>query len=171
MVDDPLAFAISTVLNTNNSTSRYVSQLLNVDIDDIGVAKASLTQSLMQSQSSRRMTYRLLNPSLETSEIYCKKQHINEIHRISYTQFCISGHSLAVETGRWNRRGRGRLPMEERLCPCGAVQTEVHVIESCPLTNDIRLTYGFNSWQELQNPEIGSDRKAEIVYMVLSTFN
>ncbi|MPC63007.1 hypothetical protein E2C01_057099 [Portunus trituberculatus] len=35
-------------------------------------------------------------------------------------------------------RGHGRLPAEERVCSCGAVQTEIHVLESCPLTSDIR---------------------------------
>ncbi|MPD01169.1 hypothetical protein E2C01_096687 [Portunus trituberculatus] len=37
-------------------------------------------------------------------------------------------HWLAVKVSRWNRRGRGRLPLEERLCPCGMVQTEDRII-------------------------------------------
>ena len=97
------------------------------------------------------------------------KQYINELHRMAYTQFRISSHRLAVETGRWNRRGRGRLPMEERLCPCGAVQTEIHVLEDCPVTGEIRLTHGFNSWQDLSAME--TDKVAKILYKVLSSFN
>ena len=54
----------------------------------------------------------------------------------------MSDHSLAVETGRWNRRGRGRLPVEERLRVYGLVQNKKHVIESCPLTRNITEAYG-----------------------------
>ena len=55
----------------------------------------------------------------------------------------LGAHSLAIETGRWNRRGQGRLPREQRLCTCGDIQTERHVIETCPLTNPLRQHYGF----------------------------
>ena len=170
MIDDPLAFAIRTTLNANISTSQYVSQLINQDINDVAVAKELLHRSIRLSQSSRRITYKLLNPSLEIPSAYHEKQNVNEVHRISYTQFRLSGHKLAVETGRWNRRGRGRLPMEERLCPCGQIQTELHVIEDCPLTSEVRRQYAFNSWQNLQSPEIGDGRTVKIVHMVLSIF-
>ena len=93
------------------------------------------------------------------------------MHRISYTQFRISAHRLAIETGRWNRRGRGRLPIEERLCPCGAVQTELHVFEDCPLTREIRLSYNIDSWQGQQIPEVGDDRIVKIVHTMLSIFD
>ena len=81
----------------------------------------------------------------------------------------VIGHSLAIETGRWNRRGRGRLKVAERLCPCGAVQTELHVLESCPLTQDVRTSYNFHSFNQL----IRIDSQfpvAEIVYKILSCF-
>ncbi|KAK7074213.1 hypothetical protein SK128_018360, partial [Halocaridina rubra] len=52
---------------------------------------------------------------------------INELHRLSFTRFRVCGHSLVCETGRWNRRGRGRLLPEERLCMCGDVQNERHL--------------------------------------------
>ena len=66
-----------------------------------------------------------------------KKININELERMEWTRLRLSSHSLAVEVGRWNRRGRGRLPMEERLCVCGQIQTEQHVIEICPRTQPI----------------------------------
>ena len=99
MTDDPLIFAINNTLNSNISTSRYISQLINQDINDIVVARESLKQSISLSQSSRRITYKLLNPNLDIPSIYYGKQKVNEIHRISYTQFRLSGHRLAVETG------------------------------------------------------------------------
>ena len=61
--------------------------------------------------------------------------------------------------------------MEERLCPCGAIQTELHVIEECPLTSEIRRLYAFNSWQSLQSPEMSDGRTVKIVHMVLSIFD
>ena len=44
---------------------------------------------------------------------------------------------LAVETGRWSR-----IPREDRLCLCGVIQTEEHVICHCPLSEHIRSQFG-----------------------------
>ena len=53
---------------------------------------------------------------------------------MAFTRFRVSGHILTKETGRWNRRGCGRLPFEG-VCVCGgAVQTERHLVENCPMT-------------------------------------
>jgi len=59
--------------------------------------------------------------------------YIPEIYRISFTRLRLSSHRLRIETGRWSR-----LPRENRLCPCGAVQDERHVLENCPLTQQLR---------------------------------
>ena len=56
---------------------------------------------------------------------------------------------MAIETGRWNRRGRGRLPMDQRLCQCGLVQTERHVVEACTLSQHIRNLHNFRSLENL----------------------
>ena len=88
---------------------------------------------------------------------------------MAYSQFRLSGHKLSIETGRWDRRGRGRLPVEERVCPCGAVQTEMHVLEACPLTNDIRGHYEFISWTQLMENRHKFPVQ-EIVYKLLSRF-
>ena len=47
--------------------------------------------------------------------------NLSEVERVSWTRLRISGHSLAVEEGRWNRRGRGGLPLEERLRSCNQI--------------------------------------------------
>ena len=73
----------------------------------------------------------LIRSPQDSHEIYVTKTNINENHRISWTRMRVSGHSLAVEEGRWNRRGRGRLPLEEHLYECGEIQSERHVIEQC----------------------------------------
>ena len=43
---------------------------------------------------------------------------------------------MKIETGRWSRT-----PRESRLCSCGAVQDERHVVQDCALLNDIRDRY------------------------------
>ena len=48
----------------------------------------------------------------------------------------LSSHNLAIETGRW-----ARVAPDQRLCACGAVQTEEHVICDCPYTGVIRADY------------------------------
>ncbi|MPC90304.1 hypothetical protein E2C01_085281 [Portunus trituberculatus] len=78
--------------------------------------------------------YNTINPHYSVHDIYTTKIGENEFDRVSWTRLRINGHSLAVEEGRWNRRGRGRLPMEERGCSCGQVQTQRHVTEHCPRT-------------------------------------
>ena len=88
---------------------------------------------------------------------------------MSFTRFRVSGHSLAVETGRWNRRGRGRLPMEERLCVCGQVQTEQHVVEQCPITSDIRVRYGLYRI-DLFNRKYSDEVSVKITHDILNLF-
>ena len=137
MTDDPWAHSVKLVLAARIPTSKYVHDLTHLSTDDVSVARNAMHFSLIQSQSSRRLTYKILNPDLTVHSIYNKRIGVNEVHRISFTQFRLSGHNLKIETGRWNRRGRGRLPIKERLCQCGEVQTELHVVQSCPLTQHL----------------------------------
>ena len=62
--------------------------------------------------------------------------NISEHCRIAYTRIRTSSHRLRVETGRW-----ARIPVESRLCGCGGIQTEEHVLLRCNLTQDIRSAY------------------------------
>ena len=169
MPDDPWTHAVTLTLAANTPTSNHVTGLLNDTIDDIGLGMDTLKQSILHSESSRRVTYRELNPDMSVHEMYCRRGHGNEVYRRAFSRLRVIGHSLAIETGRWNRRGRGRLEVAERLCPCGAVQTELHVLESCPLTQDVRTSYNFHSFNQL----IRIDSQfpvAEIVYKILSYF-
>ena len=85
-------------------------------------------------ESSKRMTYKLLNPNLESPNLYRNHNlYIPEHHRVAYTRMRLSSHCLKIETGRWSR-----IPRERRLCQCGSVQDEVHVILHCPLLQNIR---------------------------------
>ena len=64
----------------------------------------------------------------------------------------LSSHKLTIETGRWSRILR-----EQRLCPCGAIQTEV-VICQCPLSEHVRsrcVTIPFTSIADcFDSPEV-----------------
>ena len=91
---------------------------------------------------------------------------VHEIHRIAWTRLHLSAHTLAIEEGRWNRRGR--LPVEERLCPCGAVQDEVHVVQHCPATEHLRLAYGFQTVAELYDKSVSE--MCEVSFKIISTY-
>ena len=148
MFDDPWAHAVRLTLATNTPTSKHIQSLINNSTYDIKAGIEFVRQSIINSASSRRLTYKVLNPSLTVHEVYKCRGHVNEVHRVAFSRLRVIGHTLAIETGRWNRRGRGRLEVAERLCPCGTVQTELHILESCPLIQDIRIRYNFTAWTQ-----------------------
>ena len=116
--DDPLSFALKLVLNNRYNTRTYLNNLINENsIDDIQSDMQSLKDSIITSESSRRIVYRdTMNNDLSVHNIYSKTHNICEFHRVAFTRLRVPSHSLAVETGRWNRKGTRSLPMEERLC-------------------------------------------------------
>ena len=76
---------------------------------------------------------------------------------------------MAIEKRRWNRRGRGRLPVDERLCSCGLVQTEVHIIEECPISVHVRQLHNITSINELMSrPDY--DSVCRIVHRFLTLY-
>ena len=170
--DDPLGLVLNLVLNSRYSTRNYIFKLINnSSINDIQHDSELLKINLRRSESSRRITYcNIINTNLTVHNIYLNKHVIFEAHRVAFTRFRISSHSLAVETGRWNRRGRGRLPMEERLCSCGEVQTEAHVISICPLSQPIRDYYGFTGVDDLMSGNFSNETVCKIIYEVLNLF-
>ena len=112
-----------------------------------------------------------MNPAMDVHPVYQHRSSspMEECHRPAFTRLCVSAHSLAIETGRWNRGGRGRLPVEERLCGCGAVQDELHVVEACPLTEHLRQEYGFRTYVELI-PADSQLPATEIIYKILNIY-
>ena len=117
MQDDPLALSLKIAMDHNYHTRTCIDNLLHVHNDvEEGVSESKA--GIINSTSSKRITYKEI-----THSVYKGKTHVNEHHRAAFTRFRVSAHSLAVEVRRWNRRGRGRLPLEERLCLCGEIQT------------------------------------------------
>ena len=154
------------------TTSRHLEDLLSRDTEDIGEAFENLRQLIVNAASSRRAKYSTLNPTLSVHPVYTQRRSSpsEERHRLSFTRFRVSAHSLAIETGRWNRGGRGRLPVEERLCTCGGVQDELHVVEACPRTEHIRQEYRFLSYRQLIE-ETRENTLMEIIFKILQVYD
>ena len=165
MLDDPFAHAMRIVLASRYPTSTNITRLLQGNVDELHLAGEKLRVDIRESTSSRRVTYKsVTNPDLTTSPLYTTEHHIPEERRKAFTRFRVSSHSLAIETGRWNRRGRGRLPPEERLCPCGEVQTEEHAVSYCPHTQHLREEYGIRTVQDLISNETTLLTKCDFIY-------
>ena len=168
--DDPLVFVINVVRNSNTVTGRLITDYISNDVVDISQAMQSVITSISESASSRKVTYKDINPSFTVHDIYKVKHNVNECHRLSFTRFRVSGHSLACETGRWNRRGRGRLPMNERLCVCGSVQTERHVVQDCPRTQYIRDSHQFVTIEQLFSYKFSMAMTCKIIHDILCVY-
>ena len=129
-----------------------------------------VNNQILLSNSSRCEVYKYMNPSLSVHPVYRVRHNINEFHRLSFTRSRVSGHNLGIETGRWNRRGRGRIPVEERLCECGSVQTEQHVIQDCPKSLQIRDTYHFDCMEDLFSSTYSDEIVCKIIHDILKLY-
>ena len=85
------------------------------------------------SDSTRRKVYCNINRMLSVSPMYSRACLVPEHARIATLGIRLSSHILQIETGRWSRVSR-----EDRLCNCGEVQMEEHVLLFCPLTRQLR---------------------------------
>ena len=94
-----------------------------------------------------------LNPSLGVHEVYSAIQYIPDYYRVSFTRLRLMSHNLRVETGRWSRT-----PAYARTCPCDkvSIQTESHVLISCPLSNHCR-----QRWDTLDYTNVNNLMKVE----------
>ena len=170
MIDDPFFFAIQLVRNSNITTGRHINDLINNDFDDVGQSMNNLHQEIINSQSSKCIYYKEINPNMHIHDIYINKSKVNELERISWSKLRLCAHSLAIETGRWNRRGRGRLPIDERLCQCGLVQTEFHVFEECVLSQHFRQMYNVTSLFNLVSERQDLPEVCHIVHSILNIY-
>ena len=105
-----------------------------------------LRVNINNSEKTRDKTYKEINPSLSISVIYCNDSKIPEYARIVITRLRLSSHRLRIETGRWSR-----LPKEERLCSCGIIRTEEHVLLNCVETRILQLKYVCMTFSQLLN--------------------
>ena len=129
MQDDSLMFSLPLTRNASTSTGTYIDLLLEKG-DILGSGMTNLRYQIDSSVNSRFVIYREVNPSLSKHVVYTKDicKHMPYHMRISFTRLRLSSHRLRIETGRWVR-----IPREQRLCGCGCVQDEAHVIQNSEL--------------------------------------
>lgn len=168
--DDPLMFTIELVNRDNTTTSRIIREYCIRNVPDSKSLIRNVYDRIAASNGSRCVVYRTMNPGYVTHSVYKDRHTVNDRHRISFTRFRVSGHSLCIESGRWNRRGRGRLPVEERLCLCGEIQTEKHVVEDCPVSADIRQAFDLSSLEELFNGKYPNELSCKIIHDILQLY-
>lgn len=110
MHDDPLSLAIRVAINAKTHTGKIENEFIQNRVLSKPALINNVHTMVTDSVASRRFIYKEINPTCQVHEIYRKRHLIYENHRISFTKFRVCGHSLEVETGRWN--------IEERLCRC-----------------------------------------------------
>ena len=170
LTDDPLMYTIDVVMHANTTMGALIRNFLATEIPDMQHLLQNVYNRISASMGSRCVVYRSINPTYEVHSLYRDRHTVNDRLRISFTRFRVSGHNLAIESGRWNRRGRGRLPVEERLCTCGAVQTERHVVEECFITQDVRQIYGLGVFEELFNGKYNNEDSCKITHRILNLY-
>ena len=123
---------------------------LGPQYDYYGESLDKAKSAIRASNATRRITYLSLNPDLILSELYSASFSVPEFARISVTRLRTSSHRLKIETGRW-----ARIPRNLRLCPCGEIQNEDHVLLRCPMSQQLRFTFpltvNFGSASQLLN--------------------
>ena len=147
MEDDPFGHALRITMEARTPTARYLRTLLEGNANDVQEGLTAMHMALAENarNSTRNAWYNRMNTSYAVHHVYTSKSApVPEHHRVAWTRLRLSAHSLAIEEGRWNRRGRGRLPVEERLCSCGQVQDEEHVIAHCLRTQHLRMEFGIS---------------------------
>ena len=127
--DDPLMLAINLAQDNG-------SKMGTVDYMVLGLI--NLRESIQESERSKYVMYKMVNPSLAVHNVYKRggNEYVREYLRVSFTRLRLSSHRLRIETGRWSR-----IPRENRLCTWGVIQDEAHVIQVCPNVGHIRQRY------------------------------
>ncbi len=130
-----LQSVIDLALQKKSPMGRYIQHILDNgcghDYESEGIESAK--NAIRNSTSTHRATYYELNPELSKCAIYNQSANIPEHARIACTRMRLSSHYLKIETGRWSR-----IPRENRLCICGQIQTEEHVLLECVHTEKFR---------------------------------
>ena len=135
--DDPFRFALDLTHAGNVTLSRYINNILTVN-NHIAEANDNLHERIRTSIRTKFVTYYDINPTMVVPNVYAvnNRSIVPEHYRIAFTRLRLSSHNLKIETGRWSR-----IPRERRLCQCGSVQDERHVLELCARTEHLRGQY------------------------------
>ena len=129
--DSYLEWVIEKAIDCRCPAGIVLQSLLPMQTDPVARHLSAIQDRIKASQSSRRLRYLTINPTLSVSPVYrnCTPEHL----RLAFTRLRLGSHRLRFEMGRWSR-----IPPEQRLCPCGDVQNEAHLLLTCPLTKSAR---------------------------------
>lgn len=170
---------ITKLMNREDHLNTHVGKVMQMAMQarcPAGIALEKLLQdpeersldqrqsAILESDSSRRMAYRTVNPTLQRAAAY--RDGIEERDRVAFTRLRLSSHNLIMERGRWNR-----VPRDQRLCLCGELQTEAHVLLSCDHTRTARDHHSSLDFTSLENLFSGPARDvAALCRSVLELF-
>ena len=141
----PVCKAIELAQSVGFPAGRYLQNLMSGTNRPIAGDLDRVKARVYGSDSTRRKTYLLFNPELTIHQIYTDPT-VPESDRIAFSQIRLGSHFLKIETGRWTRIER-----ERRLCPCGQIQTEQHVLLHCPLTQSSRVRHSRLNFADLRS--------------------
>jgi hypothetical protein len=134
--DDPFETVYRLCRESRTPCARYIDNLLE---DRLETIEEKLRRQIRNSERTKYITYRtLMNPNVTQPDFYAitGETDLDERRRITTTRFRLSSHNLAIERGRWSRT-----PRQDRLCPCGQVQDEQHVISDCRDHEAVRRSF------------------------------
>ena len=130
MPDDPWARAVTLNL-ANNTSSKHMKSLINSYVDDIR------WKWILETISCWLYVHHLENKIalywIVVHTPYTHHDNINQVLITAFKQLQAIDHNLAIEAHSWNQCEWD----VSRFCSCGAVQTKLHVLESCPFTHDL----------------------------------
>lgn len=165
--DDPFMLVWRLCCNSNTAGAKYLQNVLNSG-DIIGgdiIARNNRIRTRANTGTKFR-TYVELNPNLTSHSMY-DEHDIPEHYRLAATRLRLSSHNLAIETGRWSRT-----PPEARLCSCGSVQTEAHVLFHCNRTATYRINHSQLSFTNVASFFVNRDYLAmcRFIYLCCAEF-
>ena len=163
----PLKQAIDLAEASGSPVGIYLNELDCLISDPVEDYMTSLKSKIRSAGNTRSVTYRSINTNLVPHIIYMsKKLTIPEQERIAFTRLRLSSHRLKIETGRWSR-----IPKEQRICQCGDVQIEQHVLLDCDLTAQIRHTAGINTSSMDSLMKYNIDQLCKYIHNILKFFD
>ena len=145
-------YIIRKAMDANCTFIKHYNKLLELyqsadDVTDksLQVMRDSVLMKAERGQS-RYVTYLELNPNLQRPGIYTHVAPTYKLHHV--TRIRMISHSLQIELGRHKRPP---MPMDERLCTCGEIETEEHFTRKCHLYSHIRHNYDIHQHSELSH--------------------
>jgi hypothetical protein len=138
MEGDPFNYVWHLCKDAKTPGARYILSLLHQEQDFVTSNLDRIRESVRGSTRTKLMTYiNDMNPELLVHDMYTDRSNsVPEYKRIAFTRLRVISHHLAIKTSLWST-----LPRDRRLCQCGEIQTEVHIVCQCVRTAGVRAKY------------------------------